>query len=122
MNAKRLVNPSQPDAAGSEDERVWHALHDASRRDILDLLRQGPMTTGALCGHFNVTRFAVMKHLKVLHGAGLISIERRGRTRLNHLNPMPIQQIYRRWIKPFEAMPADRMLRLKHYVEQSEES
>jgi DNA-binding transcriptional ArsR family regulator len=45
-----------------------------------------------------------MKHLTVLHEAGLIRIERRGRERLNHLNPTPIQRIYRRWIQPFEAV------------------
>ena len=99
------------------DERVWRALADPSRRQILDLLRQSPMTTGELCNHFETTRFAVMKHLKALEEAGLILVNRVGRKRFNHLNPVPIQQIYRRWIKPFEGLAADRLLLLKQASE-----
>lgn len=104
------------------DDRVWGALSDASRREILDILREGPKTTGQLCEHFEFTRFAVMKHLKVLHQAQLILIERQGRERINHLNPVPIQSIYRRWIRPFEKIPADRMLKLKAAAEKLQES
>jgi len=114
MNAK-AVSGSQK--AG--DELVWRALGDPSRRLILDLLREGPRTTGELCGHFESTRFAVMKHLKVLEAASLVFAERRGRERYNHINPVPIQQIYRRWIRPFEALPADRLLRIKRLAEAS---
>ncbi len=94
-------------------------MNDASRRAMLDLLRQGPMTTGQLCQEFSFTRFAVMKHLKVLTEAGLVLVERRGRTRVNHLNPMPLQQMYRRWVQPFEQLPADRLLTIKRLVEQT---
>lgn len=59
-----------------------------------------------------------MKHLKVLQSAGLILVEKKGKTRVNHLNPVPIQGIYRRWIKPFETLSSDRMLRLKLLVEE----
>ena len=104
-----------------EDSPVWRALSDPSRRSILDLLRGRPMTTGELCGFFDFSRFAVMKHLKVLESAGLIVIERRGRERINHLNPIPIQAIYRRWIRPFEQLGADRMLRLKAIAEDHKE-
>ena len=79
------------------------------------------MTTGELSEHFDTTRFAVMKHLGVLEGAGLVVVERRGRYRINHLNPVPIQAIYRRWIRPFERVGADRLLRLKAIVEATEE-
>lgn len=58
-----------------------------------------------------------MKHLKVLEMSGLVLVERRGRERINHLNPVPLQNIYRRWIEPFEQIPADRLLRLKALVE-----
>lgn len=104
------------------DDVLWSAFADPSRRHILDLLRAGPMTTNELCSHFEFTRFAVMKHLKILEHGGLVIVERRGRERLNHLNPLPIQSIYRRWIKPFEQIPADRMLRLKLIAEQNEEN
>ena len=104
-------------AAINDDDRIWRALGDASRRRMLDLLREGPRTTGELCAHFDFTRFAGMKHLRALEDAGLIVVERRGRERINHLNPVPIQAIHRRWIRPFEKLPADRMLRLKAHVE-----
>ena len=103
--------------ATAVDDRVFGALNDASRRRMLDLLRQGPLTTSALSRHFEVSRFAVMKHLKVLEEAGLVLKERRGRERFNHLNPLPLQAVYRRWIRPFEALPADRLLRLKQLAE-----
>ena len=99
------------------DELTFKALADSSRRRILDLLRASPLTTTALCDEFEFTRFAVMKHLKILEEAGLVLVERRGRERFNHLNPVPIQAIYRRWIKPFETVPTDRLLRLKQLVE-----
>ena len=108
--------PEQP-AAAIDDDRIWRALSDPSRRRILDLLRAQPSTTGELCASFEVSRFAVMKHLKILERAGLSRVERRGRERFNHLNPTPIQQIYRRWIRPFEATAADRLLALKQLVE-----
>lgn len=105
--------------ASATDDPVWSAMNDASRRRMLDLLRSRPMTTKALCTHFGFSRFNVMKHLKVLEAASLIVVERRGRERLNHLNPVPLQAIYRRWIQPFEAVPADRLLRLKELAEQN---
>ena len=122
MNAEAVRNSRVSTNAPAADDAVWHALHDRTRREILDILRTGSMTTGDLCAHFDTTRFAVMKHLKVLHEAELIIIERRGRERLNHLNPVPIQGIYRRWIRPFERLPADRMLKLKKIAEQTRES
>ena len=99
------------------DDAVWAALNDASRRKILDLLREKSMTTKELCEYFDFSRFAVMKHLKTLHRGGLIIVERRGRERVNHLNPVPLQTMYRRWIRPFEQIPADRLLHLKSVAE-----
>lgn len=103
--------------AAEREDRVFQALADASRRRILDLLRRRPMTTGALSAQFETTRFAVMKHLKVLVDAELVLVERRGRERVNHLNPAPIQALYRRWIRPFDKLPADRLLRIKQLAE-----
>lgn len=108
-----------PDDVGEMpiDDAVWAALCDASRRRILDLLRKKSMTTSGLCEYFDFSRFAVMKHLKTLQKGGLIIVERRGRERVNHLNPVPLQTMYRRWIRPFEQIPADRLLRLKSIAE-----
>lgn len=104
------------------DNAVWAALNDGSRRKILDLLRNKSMTTNELCEYFEFSRFAVMKHLKTLQKGGLIVVERRGRERINHLNPIPLQTMYRRWIRPFEQIPADRLLRLKSIAESTTES
>lgn len=101
----------------ASDDPVWRALSDPSRRRILDILRKGPMTTGALGQEFEFSRFAVMKHLRTLEQGGLIVVERRGRERINHLNPVPLQAICRRWIRPFEKLNADRLLRVKAVVE-----
>jgi len=102
----------------ARDDRVFKALADATRRRILDLLRARPRTTGELASQFECTRFAVMKHLRVLEEARLVLVRRRGRERWNVLNPVPIRQLYRRWIRPFEAERADALLRLKKVVEE----
>jgi DNA-binding transcriptional ArsR family regulator len=97
---------------------VWRALADPSRRALLDLLRDGPKTTGELAGAFpGVTRFAVMKHLGVLVDARLVVVRRRGRERWNHLNAVPLRRAYERWMAPFAESGAVTALRLKDYVE-----
>ncbi len=92
-------------------DSVWKALADPTRRAILDVLAAGPRTTGELCEHFamasqqgsgtagGIGRTGVMKHLDVLQDANLILVRRQGRTRHNHLNPTPIQQVADRWIR-----------------------
>ena len=86
-----------------DEAAVWRALSDPVRRTILDLLRGGPQTTSALSARFEQTRFGVMKHLKVLHAAGLIVVERRGRDRWNHLNAVALERATARWLTPFHA-------------------
>ena len=113
--------PSHPTAATPDDALVWRALADPTRRRILDHLRRRPHTTGELTEYFEVTRYAVMKHLTVLVEAGLVAVERRGRERYNHINPVPIRGIYRRWIRPFEELAADRMLTIKRLAEAEED-
>jgi len=96
---------------------VWAALADPTRRRILDLLRERPRTTGELADEFPTSRFAVMKHLNVLESAGLIVIRREGRERWNHLNAVPLQMLYDRWVRPYQAMWAERMTNLKDRLE-----
>lgn len=96
---------------------VWKALSDPTRRRILDLLKERPRTTGNLCDEFEVSRFAVMKHLSILEKAELIAVRRRGRERWNHLNAVPLQRIYERWLRPYEAQWASALLQLKRQVE-----
>ena len=110
------MTPARP-LRGAQRDAVWKALADPTRRTVLDELRRGPRTTGDLCSLFEMTRFGVMKHLRILEEAGLVLVERKGRERWTHLNPVPIRQIYRRWIRPFEEEPSDRLLRLKRVAE-----
>ena len=112
---KRVPTGTHPKA--ENDAALWSALNDTSRRNMLDLLRQKSMTTNELCAHFVFSRFAVMKHLKALEKANLILIERRGRDRINHLNPVPLQEIYNRWIRNFEKLPSERLLRVRDLAE-----
>ncbi len=112
----------KPQPVPEELDAAWKALADPTRREILDLLRDGPRTTGDLAEQFDLSRFGVMKHLGVLVGAGLVVVRRDGRQRWNELNPMPIHQIYRRWIRPFETAPADRLMRLKLHAETEREA
>ena len=100
----------------AREDAVWKALADPTRRRLLDELRKKPCTTGQLCDLFAMTRFGVMKHLRVLEDAGLVLVERRGRERWNHLNPTPIREVYRRWIRPFEESAADHLIRLRQTV------
>ncbi len=101
-------------------DRVFKALASRVRRQILDDLRDQPLTTGTLCDHFpELDRCTVMQHLKVLEGADLIIPERRGRERWNHLNPLPIHDIHERWIGPHAAQAVERLSRLKNRLEKT---
>ena len=101
-----------------EFDRIFKALASQVRRQILDDLKDQPLTTGALCGHFpDIDRCTVMQHLKVLEEAGLVIAERRGRERWNHLNAIPIQDIHDRWIGPHAAAATARLARFRQSVE-----
>ena len=99
---------------------VWKALSDPTRRTILDLLKERPRTTGDLCDSFDVSRYAIMKHLAVLEQAELIVVRRQGRARWNYLNAVPLQAIYERWLRPYEGKWASALLTLKRQIEQPE--
>ena len=96
---------------------IWKALAAEIRREILDLLRERPHTTGELAQTFAVSRFAVMKHLSVLEQSGLITVRKQGRERWNTLNPLPLQLIYERWMRPYESEWSQALLQLKRVAE-----
>ena len=99
-------------------DRIFKALAHGVRRQILDDLKDQPLTTGALCDHFaDLDRCTVMQHLKVLEEAGLVIAERRGRERWTHLHAMPIQDIHDRWIGAHAAAAAAQLARFKQAVE-----
>jgi DNA-binding transcriptional ArsR family regulator len=86
-----------------DDDTVFRALADASRRRLLDRLhRKNGQTLGALCEGLDMTRQAVAKHLAVLGQANLVSWKRHGREKLHFINPVPINEIAERWIRKFE--------------------
>jgi len=89
---------------------IFKALADQKRRRILDLLKDGPKTTGHLCDAFkNVDRCTVMQHLGVLERAGLVFSKKEGKFRWNYLDVVPIRDIYDRWISGY-ASPSVRVL------------
>jgi DNA-binding transcriptional ArsR family regulator len=107
-------------AAGRGDELdgVWKALADATRRAILDFLRDRPRTTTEIVETFpHLSRFGVMKHLEVLRGAELVQTREVGRQRVNSLNVVPIRQIYERWVGPFQELWSGELLRIKEIAE-----
>jgi len=97
---------------------VWRALASPVRRRILDALRDGPRTTGELVECFpELSRFAVMQHMDVLEEANLIIARPQGRLRYNLLNPVPIRQVYERWVKQYEGLWAGMLTGLKDRAE-----
>ncbi len=97
---------------------IFKALADGRRREILDLLKDDPKTTGELCAHFKkIDRCTVMQHLKVLENAELIIVKREGRLRWNYLNAVPIREIYNRWISQYADHPVELLTKLKHDLE-----
>ena len=85
------------------DDNVFKALADASRRKILDHLhKKRGQTLNELCENHQMTRQAVSKHLLILEKANLVVTRKEGRHKLHYLNPIPVQEIYTRWIGKFE--------------------
>jgi len=102
----------------ARQDGVFKALAAPVRRRILDDLKDNPLTTGALCSRFTeLDRCSVMQHLRVLEAADLVIVERRGRERWNHLNPLPIHDIHERWIGPHAARAVERLAGLKRALE-----
>jgi DNA-binding transcriptional ArsR family regulator len=82
---------------------LFKALADPSRRRLLDLLHaHDGRTLNKLCEHLAMTRQGVTQHLRLLEAANLVATVRRGREKLHFLNPVPLQEIYERWIAKFE--------------------
>jgi uncharacterized protein YndB with AHSA1/START domain/DNA-binding transcriptional ArsR family regulator len=83
-------------------DAVFGALADPTRREVLDaLFEEDGQTLIKLQGRFSMTRFGVMKHLRVLEDAGLVVTRRRGREKLHFLNPVPIRLVHDRWVSKF---------------------
>jgi DNA-binding transcriptional ArsR family regulator len=99
-------------------EPVFRALADKSRRRLLDVLfGKNGQTLGELCGHLSMSRQAVTKHLLLLQKANLVTIVWRGREKWHYLNPVPIRQIYDRWISKFDRHRVEALGELKKNLE-----
>ena len=101
------------------DDAVFRALADASRRLLLDRLHaENGQTLNDLCAGLEMSRQAVAKHLAILEEANLVSTERRGREKLHFINPVPINDIAERWIGKFERPSLAALSHLKRTLEQ----
>ena len=104
----------------TDDDRVFKALADPTRRFLLDLLceRDGrPLTE--LASELEMTRFGVMKHLRLLEDAGLVVTRRSGREKLHFLNPVPIRLIHDRWIDKYRERRVSALADLKTQLEET---
>ena len=86
-----------------EDDLVFKALGDRTRRRLLDLLfAQNGQTLGQLCQGLEMTRQSATQHLELLEAANLVTTRRQGREKLHYLNPVPLHEVYERWVRKFE--------------------
>ena len=100
-------------------DAVFKALADPTRRALLDeLFRSDGQTLSELERGLPMTRFGVMKHLKLLEEAGLLTTQRRGRQKLHFLNPVPIRLIYDRWVSKYAEPVAATLTGLKRELEE----
>lgn len=105
-----------------DQDSIWKALADPTRREILDFLRGGARTTTEIVGQFpKLSRFGVMKHLEVLRQANLVLTREEGRNRINRLNAVPIRQIYERWVSKYEDLWASKLSSVKRDLEEDSE-
>ena len=105
----------------ADENKVFKALADASRRQLLDRLRKkAGLTLGDLCQGHNISRQAVTKHLVLLEEANLVVSVKQGREKLHYLNPVPINEIYMRWIGKFERNQVQALFNLKQALKENE--
>ena len=99
-------------------DKVFKALADPSRRKLLDQLHaNNGQTLSELCEHLDMSRQAVTKHLVLLEGSNLVATVWRGREKLHYLNPVPLQEIYDRWIIKYESYRLRALSELKQRLE-----
>jgi len=104
-----------------DTDRLFKALADPSRRRLLDLLHaHDGRTLYELCEYLDMTRQGVTQHLDLLEAANLVVSVRRGREKLHFLNPVPLQEIYERWIAKFEKPRLKAISELKKRLETSD--
>ncbi len=104
-------------------DAVFKALADGSRRKLLDELhKHNGQTLTQLCGHLDMTRQAVAKHLALLEAANLVATVWHGREKLHYLNPVPLHEIYERWIGKYERHRLQALSDLKKGLEKHDDT
>ncbi|WP_343652332.1 metalloregulator ArsR/SmtB family transcription factor [Stenotrophomonas sp.] len=99
-------------------DKVFKALADPTRRTLLDrLCAQNGQTLGQLCDHLQMTRQSATQHVGLLEDANLISTVRRGREKLHYINPVPLHDVYERWVRKFEQQRLTLLHDLKRELE-----
>lgn len=103
-----------------EPKGAYQAIADDTRRALLDLLRdEGPLRAGELAEQFpQVSRPAISRHMRVLRGAGLVTVEERGRERWYELDARPLGEIYESWLSRYETYWTERLRALKRLAEE----
>lgn len=105
-----------------DDDKVFKALADPNRRKLLDrLCETNGQTLGQLCETMDMKRQSVTQHLGLLEAANLISTVRRGREKRHFINPVPLYEVYERWIRKFEEGRLSLLHDLKHELEGKQE-
>ena len=96
----------------NDPDLLFKAIADPSRRKLLDVLHaHDGRTLGELCEHLAMARQSVTQHLGLLEAANLVTVQRRGREKLHFLNPVPLHDIYERWIRKFESAAPEGLAR-----------
>lgn len=115
--------PTHPASSTVLDiDKVFKALADPTRRQLLDLLHaDNGQTLTALCEHMAMTRQAVTQHLQLLEQAQLVAVVWQGREKLHYLNPVPLHEIHERWIGKFERSHLSALHTLKQKLEGDED-
>lgn|SRR5689334_18235696 len=103
-------------------DEVFKALADSTRRTLLDrLYEENGQTLNQLCGQLGISRQGVSQHLEVLEKANLVVTVWRGREKLHYLNPVPLHQIYERWLQKYEHQRLVALSDLKRQLENNQE-
>lgn len=101
-----------------DDDNVFRALGDPSRRKLLDLLcEKNGQTLGQLCKHLDMARQSATQHIGILEAANLVTTVWRGREKLHFINPVPLHEVYERWVRKFERQRLSLLYDLKKELE-----
>ena len=100
-----------------QQDAVFRAIADPTRRQILNLLRDGSHTVSELAANFRTSRPAISKHLRLLRSAGLVGTEQKGTARICHLRAKPLRAV-NEWLQGYETFWRESLRNLKHYMEE----